>query len=68
MMDKWDLNEELSNAKSELKELEKQKEAVEKEVSDYVKKKIDIKNRNDALDAKEKYLRKKFEEAWVKFD
>ena len=22
----------------------------------------------DALDAKEKYLRKKFEEAWVKFD
>lgn len=68
MMDKWDLMEEISSAKSELKDLNKQKEAVEKEVADYVKKKIDIKNRNDALDAKEKYLRKKFEEAWVKFD
>ena len=68
IMDKWDLMEEISSAKSELKDLNKQKEAVEKEVADYVKKKIDIKNRNDALDAKEKYLRKKFEEAWVNFD
>lgn len=68
IMDKWDVKEEISAAKSELKELIKQKESVEKEVADYVKKKIDIKARNDALDAKEKYLRKKFEEAWVKFD
>ena len=42
---------------------QKQKEAVEKEVADYVKKKIDIKERNDALDAREKAIRKKFEEA-----
>ncbi len=68
MMDKWDLMEEISSAKSELKDLNKQKEAVEKEVADYVKKKIDIKDRNDKLDAKEKALRKKFEEAWIKFD
>jgi hypothetical protein len=33
------------------------------EVADYVKQKLDIKDRKDALDAKEKYLRKRFEEA-----
>jgi ElaB/YqjD/DUF883 family membrane-anchored ribosome-binding protein len=67
-MDKWDAKEEISSLKSEIKELSKQKEEIAKEVADYVKKKIDIKERNDKLDAKEKYLRKRFEEAWVNFD
>jgi hypothetical protein len=29
--------------------------------------KLDIKQRQDSLDAKEKYLKKRYEEAWIKF-
>lgn len=58
----------VDDAKAEVKEFEKQREALAKECENYVKQKLDIKERNDKLDTKEKYLRKKFEEAWVKFD
>lgn len=66
--DKAEVEAQIKEAKEELKAIEKEKEKAAAEVSDYVKKKIDIKERNDKLDAKEKALRKKFEEAWVKFD
>lgn len=57
----------LTDAKNELKEMERQREALAKELEWYVKEKLDIKERKDALDAKEKYLRKRYEEAWIKF-
>ena len=66
--EKAEIDAKIKEAKSELKAIEKEKEKAAAEVADYVKKKIDIKERNDKLDAKEKALRKKFEEAWVKFD
>ena len=58
----------LAEIREEIKKLEKDKMDAAAEVADYVKKKMDIKDRNDKLDLKEKYLRKKYEEAWLKFD
>ena len=55
--------DEIAEKKKEIADLEKEKEEVAAEVADYVKQKLDIKDRKDALDAKEKYLRKRFEEA-----
>lgn len=37
------------------------------EIAEYVKKKLELKDRKDALDEKEKYLRKRFEEAGIQF-
>ena len=59
--------DELEGKKKEIAGLEKQREEVAAEVADYVKQKLDIKDRKDALDAKEKYLRKRFEEAGIAF-
>lgn len=58
----------LAEIRDEIKKLEKDKMDAAAEVADYVKKKMDIKDRNDKLDLKEKYLRKKYEEAGLKFD
>jgi chromosome segregation ATPase len=58
----------LVEIRNEVKQLEQDKIDAAAEVADYVKKKMDIKDRNDRLDAKEKYLRKKYEEAGINFD
>ena len=57
----------LDNIKAEIKEMDEQRVALAKELEWYVKEKLDIKERKDTLDAKEKYLRKRYEEAWIKF-
>ena len=62
----WEENK-LVEIREEIKGLENQKMEVAAEVADYVKQKLDIKDRKDALDAKEKYLRKRFEEAGIAF-
>lgn len=67
-VEKAEIEKSVKSNKALIKEMEKLNENLAKENENYVKQKIDIKERNDKLDAKEKYLRKKFEEAWVKFD
>ena len=57
----------LAEIRNEIAQLEKDKMEVAAEVADYVKQKLDLKDRKDALDAKEKYLRKRFEEAGIAF-
>ena len=57
----------LEEIRAEIKDLEAQKMELANELADYVKQKLDIKDRKDKLDAKEKYLRKRFEEAWIEF-
>ena len=57
----------LEEIRREINDLENQKMDVAEEVADYVKKKLELKDRKDALDSKEKYLRKRFEEAWIQF-
>lgn len=71
---KW-LNEEIENIKKlmnsmiEEKEwVEKEKKKAEKEVEWYVKMKMDLKIRKDNLDLREKAIRKKYEEAWLKYE
>lgn len=54
--------------RDEIKDLEDRKMIEANEVADYVKKKMELKDRKDQLDLKEKYLRKRFEEAWINFD
>lgn len=66
--EKAEIEKSVKSNKALIKEMEKLNENLAKENENYVKQKIDIKERNDKLDAKEKYLRKRFEEAWVKFD
>ena len=66
--EKAEIEKSVKSNKVLIKEMEKLNENLAKENENYVKQKIDIKERNDKLDAKEKYLRKRFEEAWVKFD
>ena len=75
-------NEKLAEIKEEIKEEEwrivairedidrliGEREDLEKEMEWYIKKRLDLKERGDKLDAKEKYLRKRFEEAGIKFD
>lgn len=58
----------LSIIREEIERLNKEKEEGAKEVEGYVKKKLELKERDDKLNAKEKYLRKRFEEAGIKFD
>jgi chromosome segregation ATPase len=58
----------LTEIREEVKKLEQDKIDAAAEVADYIKKKMDIKERNDRLEAKEKYLRKRFEEAGINFD
>jgi hypothetical protein len=43
--------------------MDEQRAALAKELEEYVKMKLDIKQRQDSLDAKEKYLKKRYEEA-----
>jgi hypothetical protein len=43
--------------------MDEQRATLAKELEGYVKEKLDIKERKDALDAKEKYLKKRYEEA-----
>ena len=57
----------LEEIRKEIKDLEAQKIELANELADYVKQKLDIKDRKDKLDAKEKYLRKRFEEAGIEF-
>ena len=57
----------LDDIKSEIKLMDEQRATLAKELEWYVKEKLDIKERKDTLDAKEKYLRKRYEEAWIKF-
>jgi chromosome segregation ATPase len=57
----------LMELRSEIEELENRKMEEENEIADYVKKKLELKDRKDALDEKEKYLRKRFEEAGIQF-
>lgn len=57
----------LEEIRKEIKELEDKKMDVAGEVADYVKKKLELKDRKDALDEKEKYLRRRFEEAGIQF-
>ena len=52
---------------NEIKDLESNKIKLEKECENYVKMKMEIKERKDELDAREKYIRKRYEEAWIKF-
>ena len=66
--EKAEIEKSVKSNKALIKEMEKLNENLAKENENYVKQKIDIKERNDKLDAREKYLRKRFEEAWVKFD
>lgn len=60
--------DELGMIKREIADAEKERAAVKEEIEGYVKIKLDLKDRKDKLDAKEKYLRKRFEEAGIKFD
>ena len=60
--------DELKGVKSEIEDMWKERESLEVEVDGYVKKKLELKDRKDKLDAQEKYLRKRFEEAGIKFD
>ena len=62
----WEENR-LEEVRNELKDLEQKKIEEANEVADYVKKKLELKDRKDALDEKEKYLRKRFEEAGIQF-
>jgi chromosome segregation ATPase len=57
----------LEEIRNEIKDMEAQKIELANELADYVKQKLDIKDRKDKLDAKEKYLRKRFEEAGIDF-
>lgn len=57
----------LMELRNEINELENRKMEEENEIADYVKKKLELKDRKDALDEKEKYLRKRFEEAGIQF-
>ena len=57
----------LEEIRKEIKDMEAQKMELANELADYVKQKLDIKDRKDKLDAKEKYLRKRFEEAGIEF-
>lgn len=66
--EKAEIEKSVKSNKALIKEMEKLNENLAKENENYVKQKMDIKERNDKLDAKEKYLRKRFEEAWIKFD
>ena len=66
--EKAEIEKSVKSNKALIKEMEKLNENLAKENENYVKQKIDIKERNDKLDAREKYLRKRFDEAWVKFD
>ena len=58
----------LVEIRDEIKELDKQRIEIGNEVADYVKKKMELKEKQDKLDVKEKYLRKRYEEAGIKFD
>ena len=62
-----DEEDRLEELRREINDLENQKMDVAEEVADYVKKKLELKDRKDALDSKEKYLRKRFEEAGIQF-
>ena len=57
----------LEEIRKEIKDMEAKKMELANELADYVKQKLDIKDRKDKLDAKEKYLRKRFEEAGIEF-
>jgi len=57
----------LMELRNEINELENRKMEEENEIADYVKKKLELKDRKDALDEKERYLRKRFEEAGIQF-
>jgi hypothetical protein len=58
---------EIKKLEWEIKNKEDELAKLEKDCEGYVKMKLDMKDRKDDLDAKEKYLRKRFEEAWIKF-
>lgn len=57
----------LMELRNEINELENRKMEEENEIADYVKKKLELKDRKDALDNRERYLRKRFEEAGIDF-
>lgn len=57
----------LVEIRNELKDLEAQKIELANELADYVKQKLELKDKKDALENKERYLRKRFEEAGIQF-
>jgi hypothetical protein len=57
------MEDSLVEIRKEISELESKKMEEANEVADYVKKKIELKDKKDQLELKEKYLRKRFEEA-----
>lgn len=60
-------NTTLNGVEKKIKEKEFELAKLEKECEWYVKMKLEIKDKKDELESKEKYLRKRFEEAWIKF-